>query len=194
MFCPHCGSATVDAHGICQECGKETFDSSTDLEIQAISIGSGGNCPKCGAPLEQDERFCGQCGASVSGDHNATSLVESPPVRATTSRRLSSRLAPAEDTPGTTWNNEPPEDHDAPTELFRRPTPSRLPVRPSPSGGMPNRSPTYRPPSTLRLPGESPYMEGVPRSPTALIIGLLCFVASFLTGGAAIWLALTSLH
>ena len=191
MFCPHCGSNTVDAHGVCQECGKETFDSSTDLEIQSISVGAGGNCPKCGAPLEMDEVFCGQCGEPISGDLSTTSMVESPPVRANGPRNVRGRLAPAGNAQRDLWDDEPLDEYDAPTEAYRRASMPRSTLRPAPSGGLPGRSPAYRAVSTVHLAGDAPYLEATPRSHTALIIGLLCFLASFMTGGAAIWLAVT---
>jgi hypothetical protein len=194
MFCPHCGSNTVDAQGICQECGKETFDSSTDLEVQAISVGAGGNCPKCGAPLEPDELFCGQCGTPLNSDPGSASLVDNPTARTSTPRRAQARLSPAGTTQRDYWDELPPAEYDAPTELYQRATPPRLPTRPSSTGGAPNRGPTYRPVSTLRLAGDDPYLEPAPRSQIALLVGLFCFLASFLTGGAAIWLAVTSLH
>ncbi len=195
MFCPHCGSNTVDAHGICQECGKETFDSSTDLEIQAISVGAGGNCPKCGAPLEPEELFCGQCGARLSADLSSTALVDSPPAR-TTSRPRRSRAHPSltGSAQSEHWEDIPEEDYDAPTEAYRRATPPRTTLRTSPIGSGPSRVPTYWSPSTSRPIAESSYLEAAPRSQTALVIGLLCFLASFISGGAAIFLAITALH
>jgi len=194
MFCPHCGSNTVDAHGVCQACGKETFDSSTDLEVHAISVGAGGNCPKCGAPLEQDELFCGQCGASVVGEPGAASLVDGQTARASTPRKSRGRLSPAGSAPWEYWEDVSAEEPDAPTELYRRATPPRSTLRAPLSGGLPSRVPTYRPGSTARLAADGPYMEPAPRSHIALIVGMLCFLASFISGGAAIWLAVTSLH
>lgn len=195
MFCPHCGSNTVDAHGACQECGKETFDSSTDLEVQAISVGAAGNCPKCGAPLEQDELFCGQCGARVSADPSSgPPLVDSPTVRASTPRRTRGRPSPVGSAQRDYWDDAPPGEYDAPTEAYRRSPTPRSALRTPPTGGLPNRGPTYRPGSTSRLASGQPYQEPAPRSHTALVIGLLCFLASFMSGGAAIWLAVTSLH
>ncbi|HLV99665.1 MAG TPA: zinc-ribbon domain-containing protein [Ktedonobacterales bacterium] len=193
MFCPHCGSNTVDAHGVCQACGKETFDSSTDLEIHAISVGTGGNCPKCGAPLDQDEMFCGQCGAQISGEQSAASLVDSQATRAVIPRKSRSRLSSTGIAPRDYWEDIPPEEVEAPTEAYRRTTP-RSTLRTPPSGGLPGRVPTYRPGSTARLAADSLYETPAPRSQTALIVGMLCFLASFITGGAAIWLAVTSLH
>ncbi len=193
MFCPHCGSNTVDARGVCQACGKETFDSSTDLEVQAISVGAGGNCPKCGAPLEQDEQFCGQCGAPISGEPGAASLVDGQTVRASTPRKSRGRLSPAGSAQWGYWEDVSAEEPNAPTEAYRRATP-RSTLRTPPAGGLPGRVPTYRPGSASRLAADSPYMEPAPRSHIALIVGMLCFLASFISGGAAIWLAVTSLH
>jgi DNA-directed RNA polymerase subunit RPC12/RpoP len=195
MFCPHCGSNTVDAHGICQECGKETFDSSTDLEIQAISVGAGGNCPKCGAPLEPEELFCGQCGARLSADPSSTALVDSPPARTTSRpRRSRVRSSPTRNAPSEYWEELPEEDYDAPTEAYRRATPPRGMLRTPPIGSGPSRGSAYWSPSTSRPIAGSTYLEAAPRSQTALVIGLLCFLASFISGGAAILLAVTSLH
>lgn len=193
MFCPHCGSNTVDAHGVCQACGKETFDSSTDLEIQSISVGAGGNCTKCGAPLEQDELFCGQCGAPVSGEPGAASLADNQTVRASTPRRTRSRPSPAGSAQRDYWEDVSAEEADMPTEAYRRSTP-RSTLRTPLGGGLPSRVPTYRPGSTSRLAADSLYGEPAPRSQIALIVGLLCFLASFLSGGAAIWLAVASMH
>jgi DNA-directed RNA polymerase subunit RPC12/RpoP len=194
MFCPHCGSNTVDAHGVCQACGKETFDSSTDLEIHAISVGAGGNCPKCGAPLGQDEMFCGQCGAPVSSEAAPASLVDGQTARASIPRKSRPRLSPAGSAPwADQWEDIAPEEAEAPTEAYRRATP-RSTLRTPPSGGLPGRAPTYRPGITAHLAADSLYAEPAPRSHTALIVGMLCFLASFITGGAAIWLAVSSLH
>ncbi len=201
MFCPHCGSSTVDAHGVCQACGKETFDSSTDLEVHAISVGTAGNCLKCGAPLEPDELFCGQCGAPVSSaaPGSGPSLADSLATRASIPQKTRGRLSgPASvpisgpaSAPLDDWGNVAPDDYDAPTEAYRRPPTPRPPLRTSPTAGLPSRGMTYRPGSTA-LRASGPYVEPAPRSQAALVIGLLCFLASFLTGGAAIWLALTS--
>lgn len=194
MFCPHCGSSTIDAHGTCQECGQETFDSSTDLEIQAISVGTGGNCPQCGAPFDQGELFCGQCGARVGDDPDSeTSLVESQTVRASTPRRTRG-LPPAGNSAEATWDEAPPDVYEAPTETYRRTSTPRGAPRSHPSRGLPSRGPTYRHGSSFRSPTGKPYREPAPRSHVAFIVGLCCFLASFITGGAAIWLALTSLH
>jgi hypothetical protein len=196
MFCPHCGSSTVDAHGICQECGKETFDSSTDLEIQAISAGTAGNCRNCGAPLEPEELFCGQCGAPVSdAPSSEASLDDSPTTRASTPlRRGRERLAPTGKPQQARWDDAPLDEYDAPTEAYRRAQTPRSSLRTPSMGGTSYRRPTRWPASTPRLVPGQPYPEPAPRSQTALIIGLLCFLASFISGGAAIWLAVTLLH
>jgi|GEM_PF-1914234 len=196
MFCPHCGSNAVDAHGICQECGQETFDSSTNLEVQAISTETGGNCLNCGASLESGEPYCGQCGTRVSAaPASGPPSVSSPFGRPSTSqRRTRGALAPTGiGAQRAYWDNAVEDEGEAPTEAFRRMQTPRPSLRSNPIGDMSSRGPLYRPVPSTRLPTGKPYLQPAPRSHATLVIGLLCFLASFISGGAAIWLAL-SLH
>ncbi len=196
MFCPHCGSNSVDVQGICQECGQETFDSSTNLEVQAISTGAGGNCLNCGAPLEPGELYCGQCGTRISPQSiSGPPAVSYPLGRPSPSqRRTRGALSPTGiSAQRAHWDDEVEDEGNAPTETFRRPQTPRRSIQSNPIGGAPGRGPTYRPAPSTRLPTGSPYAPAAQRSHAPLVIGLLCFLASFISGGAAIWLAL-SLH
>jgi hypothetical protein len=70
---------------------------------------------------------------------------------------------------------------------MRRTSYPRPPFRAA-SGNSPlNKIGGQRATASLRMTGQPPVSS--PRSQAALLISLLCFLASFLSGAAAIWLA-----
>jgi RNA polymerase subunit RPABC4/transcription elongation factor Spt4 len=191
MFCPHCGSKVNEGSGVCQACGQEIIDFSGELEAQVVRSSAVETCLNCGAPLGQDELFCGQCGTRVSTDPSGeTSLAAHPVSRVSTPpRRTRSRSAPPdvrawEDS----WHDAPSDEYNAPTQAYHRSQAARSTLRSAPLG-----RPRSRPISSYAL-ADQPYLPPPPRSHAALIIGLLCFLASFISAGAAVWLAVTALH
>ena len=189
MFCPYCGASGLGSDGICQACGQQVRASSVELELTPADEETGDSCPNCGSPLGADENFCGQCGTRVSlesdDDSSATDVAgawgSGPPK--ISARRLSSE--PRQQS--LDWNDEPTEDTNAPTELMRRASYPRGPLRNASGSGPFNKIGSQRATAGLRLPGKPPVMPS--RSQAALLISLLCFLASFLSGAAAIWLA-----
>ena len=189
MFCPYCGASGLGSDGICQACGQQVRASSVELELTPADEETGDSCPNCGSPLGADENFCGQCGTRVSlesdDDSSATDIAgvwgSGPPK--TSARRLSSE--PRQQ--GLDWNDEQTEDFNAPTESMRRASYPRAPLRPASSGSPFNQIGGQRATAGLRMTGKT--LAAPPRSQAALLISLLCFLASFLSGAAAIWLA-----
>jgi uncharacterized OB-fold protein len=194
MFCPHCGSNTLDAQGICQACGQETIESPDEMETKIT--GAAGNCLNCGAPLEPDELFCGQCGARAGAKLSSEAPLKGEvKIWGTSPRRVRGYTAPSSPIAQDFYQDDRLSDeYDAPTEAYRRAQPERSTLRTSPTGGYQGRDGMSLPISSSRLMSGKPYVQPDPRPRVALVIGLLCFLASFISGGAAIWLAIASLH
>lgn len=189
MFCPYCGASGLGSDGVCQACGQQVRSSSVELELTPADEETGDSCPNCGAPLGADENFCGQCGTRVSlepDDESSATDIAGAWVGAP-SKPAARRLSSGPHQQSLDWNDEPTEDFNAPTESMRRASYPRAPLR-SASGGSPfNKIGGQRATAGLRMtakPSTAP-----PRSQAALLISLLCFLASFLSGAAAIWLA-----
>ena len=181
MFCPYCGASGLGSDGICQSCGQQVRSSSVELELSPADEEASDSCPNCGSPLGAEEIFCGQCGMRVSlesdDEQPATGIVGTwvntppkPPVRRLSSEPRQQKLD---------WDDETSDDYDAPTESFRRTSYPRATLR-GVSGGQ-------RATASLRMTGKPSVSP--PRSQAALLISLLCFFASLLSGAAAIWLA-----
>ncbi len=190
MFCPHCGTRVLEGSGVCQTCGQEIIDFSGEIAAQIVGGGAVGSCQNCGAILGQDELFCGQCGTRVNIDSSSETALAAPPGSRVSGppRRVRSRSAPSDmNAWQESWHDAPPDEYEAPTQAYHHPQAARS-LRSAPIGRT-----RSRPVSPYALV-DQPYLAPTPRSPAALIIGLLCFLASFISAGAAVWLAVTALH
>jgi DNA-directed RNA polymerase subunit RPC12/RpoP len=189
MFCPYCGASGLGSDGICQACGQQVRTSSVELELTPANEETGDSCPNCGSPLGADENFCGQCGTRVSlAPSDEPSATDIAGAWAGAAPKPSSRLlssGPRQQSLG--WNDEATEDYNAPTESLRRTSYPHAPFR-NVSGSSPlDKIGGQRATAGLRMTGKPPVSPS--RSQAALLISLLCFLASFLSGAAAIWLA-----
>lgn len=197
MFCPHCGSKVLDESSICQSCGQEIIDFSGEIKAQMIGSDAVGTCLNCGASLGKDELFCGQCGTRVSTDASGATSVVAPSINRGSAplRRTRGRSSPPEtNTWGASRYEAPLDEYSAPTQAYHPPQIAHSAYRNAPGDGPLRRQTRSRPASSMLTSSGKPYGASPPRSHTALIIGLLCFLASFISAGTAIWLAVTALH
>ncbi len=208
MFCPYCGAAGLGPDTICQACGRHTSQTDLDLELHPADEESLGTCPNCGALLESDERFCGQCGTRI----NARSSSNQPQAGRAIAR-TDTTPPPAhepyalqeagehmvswsneESTLRFDWRGKESDGDTSSTEIPPHPSSPHATHRVSPGGGIQSRGNGNLPalPGLRQSAGTS---SAHPRhSRAALVISLLCFLASLVSGGTAIWLAIGALH
>ena len=95
--CPSCGTANAPDARFCGECGYDLSKAPVaasgppmDAPFAATSMGMSANaaaasvCPKCGAAMDKDAAFCGECGARATAPVAASApLADAAPFGAT---------------------------------------------------------------------------------------------------------------
>ena len=85
--CPYCGSPVIKGAVFCPSCGQSVaaapaaavspVATTASVAAQPAPPAAGRACPGCGAPLDEDAAFCGNCGARVAVE--PAQPVASPP-------------------------------------------------------------------------------------------------------------------
>ncbi|MEH1803702.1 MAG: FHA domain-containing protein [Nostoc sp.] len=128
---------------VCPNCNHPNPDGAVQCEACYTPLPATTNCPSCGATVQADAAFCGQCGynlhsAGVPHVHPATVAttvtpnipVEVPPL--VPPDPLLELLQPDALGMGESTNSHPPESSLPPTELAVPPEPApQIPVTPS---------------------------------------------------------------
>jgi hypothetical protein len=65
MYCPHCGAKGLDTRDVCQVCGRQPPEQPGEVLAAAEEREQEEGCGNCGAALGGDEVFCGACGARL---------------------------------------------------------------------------------------------------------------------------------
>jgi len=174
MFCPHCGASGLSSDGICQVCGQQATTSSLDLEPYLAEEGIQETCPNCDSPVGTDEVFCGKCGVRVSMVSNNDSAA-------------TDHLKDWNALPQTALAPYPPSRRAS--EQFNHNS-----LRAPAAGYFMRRGQMNRTLLKRKKPTERAQSSLAERPRTILIISLLCFLASLISGAAAIWLAISAFH
>jgi|GEM_PF-1538507 predicted amidophosphoribosyltransferase len=101
QFCPQCGSGIDDTERFCQECGFDTSGSKEVIEevpqaiqpplieeetiatpvVETVSVpGEKQFCPQCGSGIDDNERFCQECGFDTKTDEIVTDIKPEPAI------------------------------------------------------------------------------------------------------------------
>ena len=198
MFCPHCGASGLGTDGTCEVCGQTTAQASIDLEPYLTGEKIEERCPTCGSVLEIDEVFCGQCGMRVRLTPSSGLSLASGDLHftGTSSHRIGSqRLLSVNRQQPPDWDGQAPQGRGTPTdEAYRHSQTLRSAIHSSSPRSTIGQSLTHRQAQRERMPADTASPHVVSRSRAALIISLLCFLASLISGSAAIWLLSGILH
>lgn len=192
MFCPYCGAQYRDTRGTCQVCGRQAPELPGEVYPALEGTPGAETCPSCGGPLAGDEVFCGECGTRLLavpvGSSEGHLLSPGAPLHPT--GHASSFLAEQK----RAAREDVLEDDQALAEAQHRVPSSYVSVSDTDEEEQVSGVLRKRSAAVFALNELEASPEAGARSRMALIIGLLCFLASLISGGAAIWLAVTSFH
>lgn len=61
---------------VCPNCNHQNPDGATQCEACYTPLPATASCPNCGAPVQTDAAFCGQCGTGLQPSHPGAAMVE----------------------------------------------------------------------------------------------------------------------